>query len=265
MPVTFQTRIKEMECTPYLSQYARLFSQLERKLFIDLYIRKKSLKELKKRYIKTRQITARQFNSLHAELKGKITSIEELRKIAISDLAGRIKSVQQWLVQKEKQKNKLAGQLTREQVKKDTEKLSRVVKKYRALKFAIHHKKRRLRNLTQKFAKLQKDLETPKTRLCFGSRKLFKAQHNLAANGYKDHEEWRKDWRAARENQFFVLGSKDENSGNQNCTYDLNNMLRLRIANCFVKQYGGKFLILKDITFPYGQQVLGKCPQSRIG
>lgn len=264
MQATYQTKIKEAEDTSYLDQYAQLFSRLERKLFVDLYIQRKQLTELKKYYIKNHQITARQFNSLHADLRGKVTSIEEVRDQEISDLEGRIKSVQKWLTKKERQKAKLAKQLTKKKIKEDKDKLSKIVKNYRSLKFAMHNKKRKLRNLTQKLTKLKKDLQAKKVRLCFGSRKLFKAQHNLEANGYKSHEEWRKDWREARESQFFVLGSKDENSGNQNCTYNLDNTLRLRIAGCFTKQYKSKFLVLKDVVFPYGQQVLEKARKTRL-
>lgn len=264
MPATYQAKIKEAKDIPYLGQYAQLFSRLERKLFTDLYIRRKPLTELKKYYIKNHQIVARQFNSLHADLKGKVTSIEEVRDQEISNLEGRIKSVRKWLAKKERQKAKLAKQLTKKKIKKDKDKFSKIVKNYRSLKFAIHNKKRKLRNLMQKLTKLKKDLQAKKVRLCFGSRKLFKAQHNLEANGYKSHEEWQKDWREARASQFFILGSKDENGGNQNCAYNLNNTLRLRIADCFTKQYKSKFLILKDVTFPYGQQVLEKVRKARL-
>jgi hypothetical protein len=92
---TYQTKIAED--LPYLDQYAQLFNRLERKLFVDLYIRRKPLTELKKYYIKNHQITARQFNALHANLKGKVTSIEEVQEREISDLEGQIKSVQKWL------------------------------------------------------------------------------------------------------------------------------------------------------------------------
>ncbi|MBO0754099.1 MAG: hypothetical protein J2P53_18405, partial [Bradyrhizobiaceae bacterium] len=53
--------------------------------------------------------------------------------------------------------------------------------------------------------------------LCFGSCRLFNAQHHLKANGYASHEAWRDDWRAARSAQFMVIGSNDEAGGNKTC------------------------------------------------
>ena len=42
-------------------------------------------------------------------------------------------------------------------------------------------------------------------------------QHHLGQNGYSSHEEWRRDWRDTRSDEFFVLGSRDETSGCQLC------------------------------------------------
>src|SRR5450755_3714768 len=55
-------------------------------------------------------------------------------------------------------------------------------------------------------------------RLCFGGKKLFRAQFDLVANDYADHAAWHADWQARRAQEFALLGSKDETSGNQSCT-----------------------------------------------
>ena len=112
-----------------------------------------------------------------------------------------------------------------------------------------------MRNLEHKLTKLQGDQENKVIRICFGSRKLFKAQHNLKENGYTNHTDWLNDWRTSRNSQFYIIGSKDETMGNQTCTYSLNNALRLRVADCFEKEFG-KYVTLQDISFPYGQEVL---------
>ena len=39
---------------------------------------------------------------------------------------------------------------------------------------------------------------------------MAEVQHDLEANGYDSHEEWLSDWRDARSDEFFVLGSRDE-------------------------------------------------------
>ena len=53
--------------------------------------------------------------------------------------------------------------------------------------------------------------------LCFGSRRLWRKQHALGANGYSNHAEWLRDWQTARSDEFFVLGSRDETAGCQLC------------------------------------------------
>ena len=51
------------------------------------------------------------------------------------------------------------------------------------------------------------------------------------ANGYSNHGEWLRDWRSARNDEFFVLGSRDETAGCQLCvtTVDDDGSLTLRL------------------------------------
>ena len=77
----------------------------------------------------------------------------------------------------------------------------------------VHHKRRRLESLRHRLEKVESDIDVGRLRLCFGSRKFWRARHNLEANGYVDHSEWLSDWRDARSGEFFVLGSRDESAG----------------------------------------------------
>ena len=52
-------------------------------------------------------------------------------------------------------------------------------------------------------------------RLCFGSTAVV--AEAMISNGYGSHEEWLSEWRAARSDEFFVLGSRDETAGCQLC------------------------------------------------
>jgi len=90
-----------------------------------------------------------------------------------------------------------------------------------AIRFAIHHKKRKLNALELKLISLTNDINTNHVRICFGSKSLYNKQFNLEENRYTSHEEWRSDWKQAWSSQSFCLGSKDENGGNQSCTYSL--------------------------------------------
>jgi hypothetical protein len=54
----------------------------------------------------------------------------------------------------------------------------------------LHQKKRRLATLKARCAALEADHAAGVTRLCFGSKRLFRAQFDLAANGYASHAQW---------------------------------------------------------------------------
>ena len=94
------------------------------------------------------------------------------------------------------------------------------------------------------------DQKNGKVRLCFGSRKLFRAQFDLAANSYASHAEWQADWRMTRASEFMLIGSKDETAGNQSCqlrsvaTGQLS--LKLRLPNAIGK------VIEFPIVLPHG-------------
>ncbi|MDV7402141.1 hypothetical protein RZS08_62540, partial [Arthrospira platensis SPKY1] len=90
--------------------------------------------------------------------------------------------------------------------------------------------------------------------LCFGSRKLFRAQFELQANGLASHADWLAAWREARSNTFYLVGSKDETGGNQSCTASVSEngtlTLRVRLPDCLLKHNAGqKYLQLENVWF----------------
>ena len=97
-------------------------------------------------------------------------------------------------------------------------------------------------------------------RLCFGSKRLWRKQRHLVANGYASHGEWLRDWREARSDEFFVLGSRDETAGCQLCVATIADdgtlTLRLRMPDCLAGEHG-KYLVIQGVRFAYGhEQVL---------
>jgi IS605 OrfB family transposase len=99
--------------------------------------------------------------------------------------------------------------------------------------------------------KLQSAIDLKKISLCFGSKHLFQQQFHLQENGYQNHEEWLAKWQFARNNSFFLIGSKDESQGNQSCVAtveeDKRLTLRIRLPNVL-----GKYLLIPHIEFGYG-------------
>jgi hypothetical protein len=256
---TYQTKLKliplqhNLSSEMYLDQYSQFFGELERKLFVILFFKKAPLSIVKKEFCKKYNITSRQFNSLRMQLDGKVSSVLEKRNLDISDLEAKISHINQFIAKKEKQKEKLHQKITSS--KPTHPKWFEWTKKHRYLKFLLHQKNRRLRNLVQKLNQLKQDEEEQKIRICFGSKKLFHKQFYLKENNYLTHEQWKIEWTQARNAQFLVIGSKDETYGNQSATYDLENTLRLRVADQFSDTYG-KYIRFTNVTFPYGQEFL---------
>ena len=123
----------------------------------------------------------------------------------------------------------------------------------------VHRKSRRLAALQSKRTGLQEDMAAGRVRLCFGSKRLWRKQHNLADNGYASHGEWLRDWREARSGEFFVLGSRDETAGCQLCVASIADdgslTLRLRMPDCLAGQHG-KYLVIQGVRFAYGHEQL---------
>ena len=61
-----------------------------------------------------------------------------------------------------------------------------------------------------------------------------------------------------------MIGSKDETFGNQTATYNLQNQLRLRVADALHSKYG-KYIEFPNITFPYGQEQLDQAKIPYMG
>lgn len=225
---TYQTRVQvgpADETT--LCAYATLYGQVERTLFAAL-ARGELPGKLKSAYQRRFGITSRQFNAIAMLLKGKIASIKERRTGLIAEARTRIAKA-------EKAVAKLEARAP------GTNKL--------------HQKKRRLANQRSRLAQLEADHKAGTVRLCFGSRRLFRAQFDLAANGYADHAAWKSDWQQSRASEFFVIGSKDENGGCQGCVAspqaDGSLTLRLRLPDRL-----GKYIVMEGVRFAYGQDAI---------
>ena len=173
-------------------------------------------------------LTARQFNALAATLRGKVASIKEHRPGRIQNFERRIARARKVLAT----------------TRRGTDK--------------HHQKHRRLAILEQRLSALRADDAAGRVRLCFGSRKLFRRQFALKANGYASHADWRREWRVARSAQFFVLGSKDETAGCQGCVAtvaaDGSLTLRLRLPNALAAD--GRRLVIPGLRFAYGHEAI---------
>ena len=234
---TYQTRIADyadmnrVVGDAALDAYAELYGRVERNLFAEVAAGR-SATSLKSVYLQRYGIPARMFNAVRVLLEGKVASVREQQKLRLDDLQRRI-------ARAERQVSDAAERGRLDQV---------------------HQKKQRLANLRHRLATLEADIASGRVRLCFGSKRLWRKQHDLDANSYASHQEWLRDWRDSRSDEFFVLGSRDETAGCQLCVAtvadDGTMTLRLRMPDCLVGQYG-KYLVMQGVRFAYGhEQVL---------
>ena len=233
--VTYQTKIPS-DLIPYCEAMGFLFGEVERHLYKALE-RGDKLNALKKKYQIRFGINARQFNSVHSSIKGKIESRKECHKRHIKEITERIKEL-------EKTIKKLTRRL--KSTRPACGLKGKSPRKITAGK--LHQKKRKLASLHNRLEKIQRQ----KPSLIFGGKKLWKAQFNREANGYESHEQWLTDWQDARSSQFMLVGSKDETNGCQNCQLTPEGRLKIRVAPGLEHLFG-KYLITERIHFNYGQ------------
>ena len=237
LSATCQTRVREYSGVDRetgdsgLSAYGELYGRVERKLFAEVAAGR-SATALKGEYLQRYGIPARMFNSVRVSLDGKVASVREQQKLHLDSLGRRIARAERQIVD------------VAERERWDQ----------------VHQKKRRLVNLRHRLTVLEADVAEERVRLCFGSKKLWRRQHRLDANGYASHQEWLKDWQEARSGEFFVLGSRDETAGCQLCVATVADdgtlTLRLRMPDCLAVQHG-KYLTIRGVHFNHGhEQVL---------
>ena len=234
MQATYQTRISgyggrnRAAGDAALSAYAGLYGQVQRKLFADMAAGRPAA-SLKGEYLRRYGIPARMFNGVRVSLEGKVASVREQQK--------------------------LRGDLLRRRIARAERQIGKVQRQSRWEQ--VHHKKRRLANLKSRLARLEADIAEGRVRLCFGSKKLWRKQHDLEANCYANHEEWLRDWREARRDEIFVLGSRDETGGCQLCVAGIADdgslTLRLRMPDCLGEQHG-KYVVIEGVKFAYGHE-----------
>src|SRR5450755_643057 len=206
---TYQARLAVDDDAP-LRAYASVFSRALRSLHAS---RHSGGVMSKPRFMRKYGLTSRQYNAVKFSLDGMESSIVALRPGRTADLQQRIKAADKKLAKlldskpkKSARKNSVARPV--EQLRADA------VRAAESLGLKIHNVTRRQADLARRLAALQAEAMP---RICFGSRKLFNAQHHLRENGFDSHADWFEAWQAKRDSQFFVLGSKDESGCCQGC------------------------------------------------
>ena len=227
---TCQTRISEyggIDCVvgdAALAACAELYGLVQRKLFAAVAAGR-SPASLKSVYLQRYGIPARLFNAVRISLDGKIASVRAAMGL-------RRDSLQRRIARAEREVGKPGRQRDR-----------------------VHQKRRRLAILKSKLSGVETDMASGRLRICFGSKRLWHRQHALQENGYGRHDEWLAEWRDARSDEFFLLGSRDETAGCQLCVATVADdgtlTLRVRMPDCLTVEHG-KYLVIEGIHFNHG-------------
>lgn len=239
---TIQTRLprsSDVAVVAALDAYAELYSRLERVAIATL---SKGEKLDKKVFLQANGITGRQFNAMTRSAEGKVES-------QLSNLGNYISDC----------RAKIAGQRLRISKKLMLIKQPRNAHKVDLLHSAVRNHQARIQRLEARKSVFERQLDAKRPSICMGSRRLFKQQFNMAENGLASHTEWQHLWRRERSSQFFVLGSKDENSGCQGCVIlpqaDGLYTLKVRLPDA-LQAVHGDYCYVTDVSFSHDRHWL---------
>jgi IS605 OrfB family transposase len=231
---------------PGLDSMARRYGQAKRKVYAQSRRTGRSFESFKEELSGKFNLPSRVYNSIVTDLKGSVKSRQEKSALEVNDLTEKLDKIQK---SEKKARDNLAKAIAENKSK-------RVCRKYHS---TAVHKKESAKRLASRLKRADRDKVNPHPSICFGSRKRFNAQHHLKANGYNNHEEWYADWQAARSNQFLLIGSEDEASGNSTCRATVNpdGSVKLRVLIGKETKDGekGETVILDNLRLPYGHDV----------
>ena len=203
----------------------------------------------------TYDIDKRTANTLIKTAKGHLKAMKELKKVEKNQLSNKIETIKMQITKFSNEISKLKNKVTLNKASKQE------LIKYRRLKQKIWQKKQRLNRMKQKLQQYQAMIENDYYAVCWGSKKLFKAQYHLKENSFKSHEGWLNAYRRKRDSQINFIGCHSELCGNQNCqlTYDQENdsfTLKIRKDKEVTEDKEHKFIMIPDLHFKYQKDKL---------
>ena len=188
----------------YISDYIELFNKIQRLTF----------HRIKNYYIKNGKITQEDRNIIHAQLKEEFNLTSRAIDAILSNMLGRYEAIKELKEFERRSLERKILTLKKDLTKlKDERTLQRIFLinnnlkdfnfvKYKNLKIKIYWKQNRLNTKKQKLKNLEKEIETGKYKICFGTKKLLQ----------KDYKEFVKK----RDSEIYFLGRAGDNACNLN-------------------------------------------------
>ena len=218
----------------YISDYIELFNKIQRLTF----------HRIKNYHIKNGKITLKDKGVIYAQLKEEFNLTSRAIDAILSNMLGRYESIKELKEFERKSLERKISTLETELTKlKDERTLQRIslnnnlkdfnFVKYKNLKIKIYWKQNRLNTKKQKLKNLEKEIETGKYKVCFGTKKLLQ----------KDYKEFIEK----RDSEIYFLGRAGDNACNLNFQVEYSskiNQFYFRIR---------KEIDLENDKFVYGQ------------
>ena len=187
----------------YISDYIELFNKIQRLTF----------HRIKNYHIKNGKITLKNKGVIYAQLKEEFNLTSRAIDAILSNMLGRYESIKELKEFERKSLERKISTLETELTKlKDERTLQRIslnnnlkdfnFVKYKNLKIKIYWKQNRLNTKKQKLKNLEKEIETGKYKVCFGTKKLLQ----------KDYKEFIEK----RDSEIYFLGRAGDNACNLN-------------------------------------------------
>lgn len=261
---TIETRINKEEneeFIEYIEAYLPFFAKVFRHTF-NLINGKGRIKELggeaeiRKYLMHKFGISKRTAKSIYSEAKTRYNSLKGLKEYEYGALQSRIAALEEIIKAQEK-----SLKFYYESLKKAPLSQKRH-KKFKNLKKSLYAHKMKLDRLKQKSNKLNETIESGRFSICFGTKKLFKAQHHLKASRFKSHQGWLNQFRKNRDKSIFYCGSYDEAGANQmfavcktevEGVYDFNVVKEYRYRKS--NKVADRRVLLKGITFNHLKEI----------
>ena len=187
----------------YISDYIEIFNKIQRLTF----------HRIKKYHIKNGEITQKDKNIIHAQLKEEFNLTSRAIDAILSNMLGRYESIKELkefereslkrkIFNLEKELTKLKDERTLQRINLQNDCQNFNFIKYKNLKIKIYWKQNRLNTKKQKLKNLEKEIETGEYKVCFGTKYLLQ----------KDYSKFIKK----RDSEIYYLGRAGDASCNNN-------------------------------------------------
>ena len=218
----------------YISDYIEIFNKIQRLTF----------HRIKNYHIKNGKITLEDRNIIHAQLKEEFNLTSRAIDAILSNMLGRFESIKELkefernslerkIFALEKELTKLKDERTLQRINLNNNSKNFNFTKYKNLKIKIYWKQNKLNTKKQKLKNLEKEIETGKYKVCFGTKDLLQ----------KDYSKFIKK----RDSEIYFLGRAGDNACNLNFQAEYNS----KINQFYFKIR--KEIDLEDDKFVYGQ------------